>query len=142
MNNTVVWIYGASAAGKETFIRKIVSDTSLKIVSALGWSNKTIIASEESLDWVGQFDGDPKIEMRKQIPDIVTENLKEKENVIILIKGQDVDLKENLPLKLSGQLPDCIHSIVFLKADTEQLYTRVQRKVWWRREDTIDTTEK
>ncbi len=141
MNNIVAWIYGASAAGKETFIRKIVSDNSLKIIDELGWSNRTIIACEESLKWVGQFDSDPKIEMRKQIPDLVTESLREKENIVLLIKGQDVDLEENLPLKLYGLLPNCIHSIVFLKADTEQLYTRGQQKIWWRPENTKETAE-
>ncbi len=141
MNNVIVWIYGASAAGKETFIRKIVSDKSLKIISELGWSNKTIIACEESMEWVGQFDGDPKIEKRKQIPYVVIENIKDKENIITLIKGQYVDLEENLPIKLYDLLPDCLHCIVFLKVDIEQLYIRVQRKIWWKSEDTKEMSE-
>jgi hypothetical protein len=141
MNNVIVWIYGASAAGKETFIRKIVSDKSQKIISELGWSNKTIVACEESIEWVAQFEGDPKKGKRKQIPYVVIENIKDKENVITLIKGQDVDLKENLPIKLYDLLPDCSHCMVFLKVDIEQLYIRVQRKIWWKPEDTKEMSE-
>ena len=141
MNNMIVWIYGASAAGKETFIRKIISDKSLRIIDELDWRNKTIIACEQSLEWVGQFDADPKIEKRELIPNVVIENIKEKKDTVMLIKGQDVDLEENLPIKLYELLPNCIHSILFLNADIEQLYTRGQRKVWWRPENTKETAE-
>jgi hypothetical protein len=52
----VIWIFGDSAAGKETFIRAATSSVSSEVVSVLGWSTKAIAACEASIRWIGQFD--------------------------------------------------------------------------------------
>lgn len=142
MKNAIIWVFGASAAGKETFIRKIVDEKPEKIINELGWKDKEIIACNESLEWIGQYNGDPKIEKRKEIPSIVARNVESKQNAVILIKGQDSDLENGLPEQICQLAPSCDHGIIFLQADVEQLYTRGQRKIWWHPENTHQTTEK
>jgi shikimate kinase len=130
----IVWIYGSSASGKATFINRLLNNLSQDLIDRLGWKNKKIICVEESIKYVGQFNNDPVLKKRIQIINKV-KNLSNKSNLVILIKGQDVDLKSNLPNILQEELPNAKHQIIFLHADLQILYERCRKKTWWTKED-------
>jgi hypothetical protein len=55
----VVWVFGNSAAGKESFIRYITINKDARLLTSLGWQESKVTASEASMKYIGQFDGDP-----------------------------------------------------------------------------------
>jgi predicted kinase len=125
--NNIVWVFGSSAAGKETFIRKLLSNPSLNLINRLGWENKKIVCVEESLKYIARFENDPIAQKRLQIIERVKE-IPNNSNTIILIKGQDVDLRSNLVNILRKEILDADHKIIFLHTDIQLLYERSQKK--------------
>lgn len=130
----IFWVYGSSAAGKETFIRRLLSKPPQNLIDYLGWKSKKIICIEESLKYIGQFENDPITKKRSRIIDRAKEVL-DSEDTVVLIKGQDVDLKSGLPSMLLKELPKAKHQIIFLHADLQLLYERSRKKTWWSKED-------
>lgn len=133
MQNHIVWVFGSSAAGKETFIRNFSNNPSQDLINFLGWDGK-IIPIEESLEYIRQFENDPVAEKRKQIIEKV-KDADNQSNAIILIKGQDGDFEFDLLNKLKKEIPDAFHEIIFLHADLEILFNRSRKKSWWSEED-------
>jgi hypothetical protein len=134
----IVWVFGSSAAGKETFIRKIAQKPPHDIVSKLGWDAFTIEVLEESMAYIGKVKGDPVERKRLKIPSIIkhmrlSQNISQ--NNLLLIKGQNFDIAQNIPSKVRCIEPSADHSIVFLYADLETLIRRSRRKPWWSKED-------
>lgn len=123
----VVWIFGTSATGKETFIKKVIKDKELQ--ERMGWKNKSISFCSESIDHIGQFDGDPAIERRKMILHKVPQLLEN--NDIVLIKWQIVDSKAQLPQKLKKVTIKAKHVIIRLEAPEQELVKRLRNKSWW-----------
>jgi len=130
----IVWVFGSSAAGKETFIRKMLTNPSQKLIDCLGWNNKNIVCVEESLQYIGQFENDPIVEKRKQIVDNV-KSIANQLDTVILIKGQDIDFKFDLLNKLRKEISNVKHKIIFLHADVGVLFDRCKKKSWWSKED-------
>ena len=138
MKNTkeIVWIYGASGAGKETFIKYITDKPSKDIISRLGWQDKKITYIKESIDYIGQYFGDPIVEKRKVIVDKVKDAIED--NDVVLIKGQDVDFKMNILNDLQKLFPDSIYRIIYLYPGFDNLYSRCLKKSWYKEEFTRD----
>lgn len=126
----IVWIYGSSGAGKETFIKFLCERHSTTLLSTLSWNDKVLIPCVESIDWVAQYYKDPLGSNRKNLVDIVV-NLAKNQSAVVLVKGQDLDLKYNRPQILKKKLPDCSHKIIFLHTNVTELLRRWKSKKWW-----------
>jgi adenylate kinase family enzyme len=137
-DNFIVWVLGASGAGKATLISDLVSSDSTKWFSNLiNTTNSNLFAVNESLQHVGQFPGDCIEKKRNEIIDIVIEQSKIT-NSVFLIKGQFFDLYNYIPSKLKLLLPDYKHIVVYLHTDSETLFERIKKKSWWTEEITIN----
>lgn len=138
MNNKIIWVFGPSAVGKETFIKHIQDNKPVELLARLGWTDKNIITCIESLDWVAQEDNDEKAMLRKNLDKTIIEYSKNNTNSIILIKGQDLDFDNNTLNKVKEFLLDDEHEIIFLSVDFDILYQRYMTKKWWNETMTRD----
>lgn len=127
----VVWIVGASGSGKETFIRRALTDK--QIAKQLGWSCKAVVACGASLTYIGQFDKDPIVEKREQIFSEVHTLLQDTD--VVLIKWQYLDSAAFRPERLQQLLPDVRHRIIELTAPLPELVERLKKKPWWHDQD-------
>jgi hypothetical protein len=132
----IIWVYGASAAGKESFIRN--AQTNPAIQDEFNWKNKRITVCEESIKWVAQFPGDLIAEQERQKLVEIIPLLAESSDVV-LIKGQDVDLSLGSPYDVRKCLPMAVHRIVFMDVGLDELFQRVIHKPWW--DNTIKRAE-
>jgi len=133
----IVWVYGASAAGKATFIRSIVAGNPV-VVDEFGWENKKIGVCQESLEWVAKYPGDTIAENERfHLKSIIPELTKQYD--VLLIKGQDIDLSLGTPQVVRQAMPTAIHHIVFIDVGLDELFQRVVHKSWW--DDTIRRAE-
>jgi hypothetical protein len=124
----IVWVYGASAAGKESFIRS--APTNPVVIREFDWQNKRIAICNESIDWVTHYPGDPIEEHeRYKLADIIPRIAKN--NDVILVKGQDIDLFLGTPLDVKHELPTATHHIIFIDVGLDELFQRVIHKPWW-----------
>lgn len=85
----LVWVFGNSAAGKETFIRNIANGKATGATEKLGWTNINVAISEASIKFIGQFNNDPITKHRDKILTEVPELLKHSD--VVLIKYQSVN---------------------------------------------------
>ncbi len=131
---TIAWIYGSSAAGKETFIRALLSNPPKNVIQQLDWQAKDFVCIEESLAYIGQFENDPITLKRGEIIDAV-KSIPDSGNTVILIKGQDVDLHSGLVTTLQNEVPNAWHVVIFLDAPMNILFERARKKSWWSVED-------
>ena len=129
----VVWVCGPSAVGKETLIRKLVTESEPVLAQRLGWQGKRILVSEISLIDIGRGDDDPILAEREKILDEVPIHLKNAD--IVLIKWQEVDSGADRPMRLKRLLPNEKHRALFLDADFDELCEREVHKWWWNQED-------
>ncbi|MSU76454.1 hypothetical protein EXS54_03230 [Patescibacteria group bacterium] len=132
---TVVWVFGDSAAGKETFIRAIVEkNPPQQLLEHLGWQRKQIVVCKESLEYIGQFKDDPTALKREQvIPSVVKLS---KANDVILIKGQIVDLEASRLQRLKRRLNKAQHEVIYIEAGTKEPYGRLPRKSYYKGTET------
>jgi hypothetical protein len=137
----IVWVFGASAAGKATFINYVTNDKPLDLLSMMGWQDKTISAEPYSLSLVGQTSyHDSNTRKRfKIIPSVIS---KLSLNDVVLIKGQQVDLDNRRPQKLKSRLADCRHSVLYLDAGVDETGRRMRLKPWWNNNITADEIAK
>lgn len=128
----IIWIYGSSASGKETFLNQLQDNSNTSFLKKLNLKNKNIQILEQSINLIGQFDNDPKQKLRLNFKNYIS-NLIKQDNKIesILIKGQDYDLENKTPQKIKDIFPNFTHRIIFLHCDFEILYKRVKNKSWW-----------
>jgi hypothetical protein len=131
MNNKIIWIFGPSAAGKETFIKYINNNKPAKLLARLGWEGKNVVVCNESINWIVQEDNDGNDLRRQNLDKTIEEYFKNNINSIILIKGQDLDFDNNILNKVKESLPDTEHEIIFLYVDFDILYQRYMNKKWW-----------
>lgn len=134
----IVWVYGNSGAGKETFVKTISEKKPVDVLERFGWAGKEIIPCKESVDWVVQAEDDGNKERRMNLPAIIGK-LADKPNSVILIKGQDLDFNDHRPETVKIALPLCKHKIIFMNTDLEENYERLQKKRWWKNEWTLTT---
>lgn len=125
----IVWVYGASAAGKATFIKSVLAGNPT-VVDEFAWGGKKVGVCQESLDWVAQYPGDAVAESNRPRLKSIIPALAKNYNVI-LIKGQDIDLALGTPQGVRRILPEAIHRIVFIDVGLEELFQRVIHKPWW-----------
>lgn len=124
----IVWVYGASAAGKESFIRNVQAIYAVRKI--FNWQDKHIAICEESIKWVARFPNDSIAEReRKKLGDIIP--ILARSSEVVLIKGQDIDLSLGTLLDVKRQLPSAIHHIVFIDVGLDELFQRVIHKPWW-----------
>lgn len=129
----VVWFYGGSAAGKETFIRKIINEKPDSLLKQFGWQGKKVVASQTSLNVIGPIENNRVTERRKKIEE---ETVKlTLVNDVVLIKGQYVDYMAGRQTKLKDLLPDCKHRIIVIKVPTSDRAERLVKKSWWKESD-------
>ncbi len=128
MHKEVVWVFGTSAAGKQTFIRRAVKDNNL--ATELGWKGKKIVVCEASLNLLGHVGNKKVVEARIGIANSVLELLKESE--VVLIKWQYIDTHNKIPQKLRKLLPNAKHRIILLKANIQEIHNRLSAKDWWK----------
>lgn len=124
----IVWIFGTSSAGKQTFIDEVV--TNKKLAKDFGWQDKVISVCQESIDYPGSIDMPEIVKVRNNIPDITLEELKNSD--VVLIKWQYVDSSCELPQQLKGRLPHAKHKIILLEAPQEEMEQRLNTKDWWK----------
>ncbi len=125
----VVWVYGPSASGKETFIRKMIDHPPEILLKQFGWTNKKIGVSQASLDHIGQFSNDPIVQNREVITKETTQLLKNLD--IILIKGQFEDFETNRPQQLKNLIQSAEHKVLIFQIDLDELSRRLPKKKWW-----------
>ena len=123
----VVWVFGVSASGKETFIRNIGRYTDVQ--EQLKWINKSVVACEASLKYIGQREDDPVVSRREEILSQAPVLLDTAE--VVLIKWQYVDSDALRPQRLKALLPNAQHRIIELNVPKTELIERIARKPWW-----------
>ncbi len=126
----IFWVCGTSAVGKEAFITAAQTDASIQ--GMLGWTGKIIRPCMPSIEFIGQFEGDPITQNREQIiSDVVLgENAD-----IVLIKWQFVDFKAKRTQRLKDACPTARHRLIWLMADNETIRPRLVTKSWWQNGD-------
>lgn len=118
----IVWVFGTSASGKETFISQLLKDSLLQ--EALGLDVKPIAVSQQSLINLGRLD-----ESRSSIVDEISELIKVNEAVVI--KWQYGDTLLNTPTILQTTYPLFRHVIIKLNVDHDEQARRLRTKTWW-----------
>lgn len=135
MNNKVIWVFGPSASGKETFIKEVISNKELNIIKELKWTGKQILKIDESINYIKQYDNDQIGDKRVEIINKVIEINKNNSNSIILIKGQNIDIMNNLIELLKNKLPNVEYQIIYLFSDLNTIFERAKKKPWFTIED-------
>lgn len=125
----IIWVFGTSASGKETFIKQLLNDTVLQ--KTLGIGAERIAVSEQSLINLGQLD-----ESRSSIIDEVSELIKVNEAVVI--KWQYGDTLLHTPVVLHTMYPMFRHVVVKLSVDHDEQIRRLRTKTWWHDEGSED----
>jgi hypothetical protein len=136
MQTKIIWVFGGSAAGKDTLISKLASNN-LELRRHFQLENYHVAVLAESTRWIGQFTDDPVELKRKQFPVLLESHLRP--STAILIKGQDVDLEYMTLEKVMRKYPDAHHEIIFLSLPIDETFARCQKKPWW--ENGIDSKE-
>ena len=116
----IIWIFGTSASGKETFIKSLKDDDLLKKVLGI---DEEVAISNESLKNLGKLD-----KSRLSIIDDVLEL--SSSNDVIVIKWQYGDTLLDTPNLLYKKLPNFKHRAVKLNVDTQEQVRRLQTKSW------------
>lgn len=141
-NSKIMWVFGSSASGKETLINRLISNELHDLKDNIGLSSHRLVACQESIDWIAQYDGDPIGEKRKEIPEIVKAKIDELgDETAILIKGQTLDLQNNSLRILKDMLPHYSHVILYILGDVNELYARVKNKSWYTKDIDFNTVK-
>jgi hypothetical protein len=133
----VVWVVGTSSAGKQTFIKNVLTDVDL--AKRLGWQHKKVVICQRSVDFPGDLGKPEIVRARKLIPDDVSGLLVNSD--VVLIKWQYVDSSCELPQRLKELLPTARHRIILLRASPRELAVRLSSKDWWREMGFKDANE-
>jgi len=136
----IVWVFGSSGSGKATFLKYLCDKHPKDLIELLGWTDKKIIPCLESLRFIAQYSGDPLGTRREELMTVIPK-LATTDDAVIIIKGQDLDLKRNRLLRLKKLLPYHKHRIIFLHTSIQELYKRWKSKPWWHPEDTEETVK-
>ena len=136
MKKEVVWVYGSSAVGKETFIRKITDERPYSLLKQFGWTEKKVVASTASLQLVIQSGSEPISSVREvilaEVPKLI------EANEVVLIKSQNVDFSRTRPQRLKELLPKAQHRLIFVNINTKEVFSRWKNKSWWKGTETIN----
>jgi len=136
MSNQIIWVYGPSAVGKETFIKYLVEEKPLKLLDQFGLSNSQLLICADSLNWVVKKNNDGNAIKRKYLDKVIENISKNNQNSAIIVKGQDLDFEYGIPTKIKRSLPTDKHRVFYLKTEFEILFSRFVEKVWWNKDMT------
>lgn len=126
----IIWVFGNSASGKETFIKCAKAGKLGPITDQLGWTGLRVDYVAPSIDHVKQYKNDPVAEKREDIFKAASEL--SLINDVILIKWQFIDSRKDRIRRLRSELPGCQHRIILLNVTQHELHERVQSKKWWK----------
>lgn len=129
----IVWVFGNSAAGKETFIRNFANRKAIVAIEILGWTNLSVTFSAASIKFIGQSNDDPITKQRDIMLTETPELLKHSD--VVLIKHQIVDSKSGRPEELIKRLTDSLHRIILIVTPERELIKRLPQKSWWNNDD-------
>lgn len=129
MKKEIVWVDGLSAAGKQTFIKKVAEDKAVDLLTSFGWQDSKVAVSKKSLEIIGALDDKDVEEKRNALEKEVVELAKNHD--IILIKLQSVDVRAKRPEKLQSLLPDFKHKVICLRVKAKDMAERLRAKPWW-----------
>lgn len=118
----IIWVFGTSASGKETFIRELLHNKELQ--GRFGITDKKIALSEQSLKNLGAL-GDLRTTILQEVTSLLTTN------EVVLIKWQYGDTLLNTPNQLQAQLPTLYHEVINLKVEQNEQIRRLRTKSWW-----------
>lgn len=122
----VVWVFGNSAVGKQTFIEECIAGNN--IVKKLGWGDKTLYCPPSSMSVLG---GSENVMQREKIIDECRVAVGTHD--IVLIKWQYEDSESGLIARLRHALPKARHMVIWLKAPNyESQRARLVQKAWWK----------
>ena len=129
--NRIVWVFGQSAAGKETFMKYAVANPGCELMRQLGYDNAKIIpVFGYPVSGCLEFDYDKtdKIE-------IVLDLIKKEANAVILIKWQHYDTGHDAGIsnltKLKSLAYNTQNEIICLSVESDVLYARLADKPWF-----------
>ena len=131
--NKIVWVFGCSASGKETFIKEVIKGN--EITKELDWNNMKIIPINGSVEFIKQSEEDPIEFKRLELVEIAALENQQNPNSIILLKGQNYDFKHNLVGLLKEKTPNAMHMIIFLHTDLNTCFNRMKQKNWYVEEE-------
>ncbi len=123
----IYWVLGESAAGKETFIKKLASGNLIELEEKLNIKNKKIVASRESLRLIGVRLSNQRERLLEEIPRLL------EDNDAVFIKWQSIDTKTNLINRLNEILPSAKQIIIKLDVSKKELIKRLPSKPLWRK---------
>ena len=136
----IVWVFGSSGAGKETLIRGLSrAQQPLALAQQVGWQGQTIVVCEESLRLIAQSENDPMLDKRANLVSFITPLAKN--DTVVLIKGQDVDLERDVPRQVQSLLPQAKHRLWFVDVPAGTLFQRWKKKPWWNDDFTLKTVQ-
>jgi len=142
LRNSIVWVFGPSAAGKETLINYLATKKAEPLLKKMDMANAEIVVCQESIDWVAQYKDDPKGPKRELLLSIVPKYAVG-HNKAILIKGQTLDLDHNRVRRMKKKLPNCEHIIFVMTGDSKELFQRWKdNKSWYKEEDSLNDVKK
>ena len=118
----IVWIFGVSASGKETFIKSLIRDP--RLAEKFGWRNQKIAISSESLINLGSLDN-ARLSIINEVSGLIVSN------DIVLIKWQYGDSLLHTPQKLQDLFPDIKYSIIVMHVNETEQIKRLRTKPWW-----------
>ena len=129
MKKEVIWVDGLSAAGKQTFINHVMRDKPADLLTHFGWQGSKVTASRKSLEIIGALEDRAVDENRSALDEEVLKLARN--NDVILIKLQTVDVKAKRPQRLRSLLPDFEHKVIYLQVKAEDMAERLRAKPWW-----------
>ena len=128
--NRLIWFFGCSASGKETIIKHIYRGKDEKLNSNLGIDLRKTIILDKSIQYISKHRTDNITEKRFEIVHDIISLCSKKDNMIVLIKGQNSDIRNNCIQIISAKLSDISIDIVYVIADVDVLLERIRRKGW------------
>jgi len=118
----IIWIYGTSAAGKETFIKSLISNADLRQKVDI---DEGFVISDGSLINLGKLDGS-----RESIIEEVSTLIER--NSTVVVKWQYGDTLLDSPNRLRIRLPTMTHRVINLNVGQNEQIRRLKTKSWWR----------
>lgn len=129
--NRLICFFGCSACGKETLIKHIYNGYNSELNSSLGIDlNKTIIL-KKSIEYISKHSNDNITEKRFEIINDITSICSENSDLIILMKGQNSDIRNNFIQIINNKINNICIDLVYVTADIEVLLDRIKTKDWY-----------
>lgn len=129
--NRLIWFFGCSACGKETLIKYIYSGNDEKLNSNLGIDLKKTIILNKSIEYISKHRNDNITEKRFEIVYDIISLCSKNDDMIILIKGQNSDIRNSFIQQINERLNNISIDIVYVTADVDILLDRVKTKDWY-----------